>query len=201
MKKHRILLIRHAATEGNTQKRYMGCRSDVPVSGAGLECLRNADKDSLGEYDRIFCGSMERCVTTAEYLFPGREISVLPDMTEMDFGLYEGKNYEDLKDEPYYQRWIDSGGTLPFPEGEDMAGFSGRSLNAFREITGALNDGESAAIVCHGGNIMGIMSRLTEGNYFDFNVGNLEGFVLEIEYDGEIVNDLSYERFGVGIRA
>ena len=200
MKKHKILLIRHAEISGNAQKRYMGCKSDVPVSESGLTHLQKVDIDGIGKNDRIFCGPMKRCVTTAEYLFPNREIQKINDLTEMDFGLYEGKNYGELKSDPYYQKWIDSGGTLPFPEGEDMAGFSGRSLNAFREITGALNDGESAAIVCHGGNIMGIMSRLTEGNYFDFNVGNLEGFVLEIEYDGEIVNDLSYERFGVGVR-
>ena len=200
MKKHKILLIRHAEISGNAQKRYMGCKSDVPVSESGLTHLQKVDIDGIGKYDRIFCGPMKRCVTTAEYLFPDREIQKIDSMTEMDFGLYEGKNYEELKDDPYYQKWIDSGGTLPFPEGEDMAGFSERSRRAFEEIVDMLNDGESAAIVCHSGNIMGIMSSLTDCGYFDFGVGNLEGFVLEIECDGEIINVLSYERFGVGMR-
>ena len=38
----------------------------------------------------------------------------------MNFGAYEGKNYEDLKNDSYYQKWIDSNGTLPIPEGESQ---------------------------------------------------------------------------------
>ena len=55
------------------------------------------------------------------------------------------------------------------------------------------------AIVCHGGNIMAILSAVTGVEYFDFNVGNIEGYIIDITYDGENINVLSYERFGVGM--
>ena len=42
----------------------------------------------------------------------------LPEFTEIDFGEFEGKNYEELKGNDAYQKWIDSGGALPFPNGE-----------------------------------------------------------------------------------
>lgn len=195
MSKHRITLIRHARTKGNSEKRYIGCRSDDPVSDEGIAQLESIDQSRLPEPDRLFCGPMKRCKTTAAYLFPDREAEIAPEMIEMDFGLYEGMNDEDLKDDPYYSRWIESGGTLPFPEGEDMAGFVTRSMTAFRMILDRLSDNESAVIVCHGGNIMSIVSALTNRDYFDFDVDNVSGYSLDIEYDGETIDVLSYERF------
>ena len=41
----------------------------------------------------------------------------------MNFGSFEGKTYFDLNGNEDYQRWIDSGGTLPFPDGESRAEF------------------------------------------------------------------------------
>ena len=49
----------------------------------------------------------------------------------MDFGQFEGKNYEELKDNPDYQKWIDSNGTLPFPGGESREQFIRRSMEGF----------------------------------------------------------------------
>ncbi len=49
----------------------------------------------------------------------------------MDFGQFEGKNYEELKDNPDYQKWIDSNGTLPFPGGEPREQFIRRSMEGF----------------------------------------------------------------------
>ncbi len=196
---HRILLLRHARTKGNEEKRYMGMRSDEPVSDAGLKQLEGTDMDKVPAFDRVFCSPMQRCIITAERIFPGKETESVQELTEMDFGLYEGKNFEELKDDPYYNEWIASNGRLPFPDGEDMAGFTARSLKAFKGILDKLKDGESAAIVCHGGNIMAILSAVTGGEYFDFNVGNIEGYIIDITYDGENINVLSYERFGVGM--
>jgi len=52
----------------------------------------------------------------------------VPEWTEMDFGAFEGHNYQELSGDPAYQRWIDSGGTLPFPEGESREEFIRRSV-------------------------------------------------------------------------
>lgn len=38
-------------------------------------------------------------------------------------GVLKEKNYEELKDDPGYQRWLDSNGTIPFPEGEGQETF------------------------------------------------------------------------------
>ena len=55
--------------------------------------------------------------------FPGAEQVVCEQMRECDFGLFEGKNYQELTGNPKYQSWIDSGGTKAFPGGEDPMEF------------------------------------------------------------------------------
>ena len=196
MSRHRIILIRHARTKGNDERRYIGCLSDEPVSEEGLRSLKAVCTGAIPECDRVFSGPMKRCITTAKYLFPDTESEIIPDLTEMDFGSFEGKNYEELKDNPYYIRWMESNGRLPFPEGEDMERFTARSMKAFRDILNRLNDNDSAAIVCHGGNIMAIISALTGSEYFDHIVNNLQGYTMDVTYDGERIDVLSYERIG-----
>ena len=196
MSRHRIILIRHARTKGNDERRYIGCLSDEPVSEEGLRSLKAVSTGAIPKCDRLFSGPMKRCITTVKYLFPDTEAEIIPDLTEMDFGLFEGKNYEELKDNPYYIKWMESNGRLPFPEGEDMERFTARSMKAFREMLNRLNDNDSAAIVCHGGNIMAIISALTGSEYFDHIVNNLQGYTMDVTYDGERIDVLSYERIG-----
>ena len=52
----------------------------------------------------------------------------------MDFGVFEGKNYLELQGDKRYQEWIDSNGTLPFPEGESREEFISRCDKGFRRM-------------------------------------------------------------------
>ena len=52
----------------------------------------------------------------------------------MDFGAFEGHNYQELSGDPAYQRWIDSGGTLPFPEGESREEFIRRNVAGYEKM-------------------------------------------------------------------
>lgn len=61
---------------------------------------------------------MKRCIETADILYPGKVPILVPQWKEMDFGLFEGKNYQELNGDKQYQAWIDSGGTLPFRRGK-----------------------------------------------------------------------------------
>ena len=72
----------------------------------------------LSQTEIVFTSPMQRCRESAQILFPDREKIEIPEWKEMNFGAFEGKNYEQLNGNPQYQAWIDSNGTLPFPEGE-----------------------------------------------------------------------------------
>lgn len=115
-----LTLIRHGKTPSNREHRYLGVTEEA-LSGEGrkqLEIL--AEKDILKKPWLLFISPMLRCQESAGILFPGKKAYPIEEWREMNFGTYEGKNYEDLKNDSYYQKWIDSNGTLPFPEGESQ---------------------------------------------------------------------------------
>ena len=121
-----LILIRHGATAGNRERRYVG-RTDESLCAEGKDILLANKKN--GWYppaDRIFISPMRRCQETARILYPDQEPVRIPEWTEIDFGDFEGKNYEDLKGDARYQAWIDSGGALPFPGGESREEFARR---------------------------------------------------------------------------
>ena len=67
----------------------------------------------LAQTEIVFTSPMQRCRESAQILFPDREKIEIPEWKEMNFGAFEGKNYEQLNGNPQYQAWIDSNGTLP----------------------------------------------------------------------------------------
>ncbi|MDO5377865.1 MAG: histidine phosphatase family protein [Clostridia bacterium] len=171
------LLIRHGATQGNLEGRYIGCRTDEPLCSKGIQALMTRHMPPVR---RVFVSPMRRCLQTAEILFPGVPATAVFDLRECDFGAFEGMNYAELNGRADYQAWIDSGGELPFPGGESRAQFALRSVRAFEECARGFADGESAFVV-HGGTVMAVMERYARprGTYFDFQVGCGEGYALE----------------------
>jgi cobalt-precorrin-5B (C1)-methyltransferase len=111
----------------------------------------------------------------------------VPDLRECGFGAFEYKNYEELKHDARYQAWIDSGGTLAFPDGESREAFIHRCASAFQEVcVEALQQNvSSAAFVVHGGTIMAVLDQFSEPHrdYFDWQVKNAEGFAGTVQMD------------------
>ena len=180
---HEILLIRHGKTKGNLQGRYIGCRTDEPLCEEGISELRGK---SFPPADCVFASPMKRCTETAGVLWPGCVPILVPDFRECDFGRFENKNYQELNGDPDYQAWVDSGGELPFPEGESPEQFRRRCREAFAGLVREFfwgrpgGDARRAAIVAHGGTIMAILETygFPKKDYFDFQVKNGCGYLL-----------------------
>ena len=187
-----FFLIRHGKTAGNLLGRYIGSRTDEPLCDEGREGLAGKQ---LPEVERLYVSPMKRCVETAEILWPEfdqKNIQKVTDLRECDFGDFENKNYKELSGNGDYQAWIDSNGTLPFPNGESMDLFKSRCLEAFaqivEEVSGAeqkwKDSGETgmfrAGIVVHGGTIMAILEQYgyPKRAYFDYQVKNGCGYRL-----------------------
>ena len=123
---------------------------------------------------------MKRCVQTAELIYPRQKIVTEPELRECDFGRFEGKTYEELKDDPAYIAWLESGGTLAFPEGEDQETFRSRCAEGVCRWLhkGVAEKKKSIAFVVHGGTIMAALHRLAEGEhgFYDWQAGNGRGF-------------------------
>lgn len=187
-----LILIRHGKTAGNLLGRYIGSRTDEPLCDEGREELAGKQ---LPEVERLYVSPMKRCVETAEILWPGfdrKKMQKVMDLRECDFGDFENKNYKELSGNGDYQAWIDSNGTLPFPNGESMDAFKGRCLEAFARIVEEVSGAEQewiasgktgifrAGIVVHGGTIMAILEQYgyPKAAYFDYQVKNGCGYRL-----------------------
>ena len=196
--KKRCILIRHAKTKGNDEKRYIGANTDEELSKSGIEQAERRKDDILKlvtKNTQVFSSPMKRALQTAKLLFGDMSITVIKDLKETDFGLFEGKTYDDLKDDCDYQLFLDSKGRSGFPKGEKTEDFIKRSVEGFFEAIRVSKDND-LAIVCHGGNIMAVMSSLTKKDFYDFHTDNLDGYILEIETDGKRVLDLTFDRIG-----
>ena len=187
-----LLMIRHGKTAGNLLGRYIGSRTDEPLCDEGREGLAGKQ---LPEVERLYVSPMRRCVETAELLWPEfdqKKIQKVTDLRECDFGDFENKNYKELSGNGDYQAWIDSNGTLPFPNGESMDAFKSRCLEAFARIVEEVSGAEQewiasgktgifrAGIVVHGGTIMAILEQYgyPKAAYFDYQVKNGCGYRL-----------------------
>lgn len=177
----RMVLLRHSFTEGNLKKRYIGT-TDEPLCPEGIRFL---EEHFYPEAEHVFVSPMRRCVQTARMLYPDMPLHIIEELSECDFGDFENKNYLELSGNPDYQKWVDSGGTLPFPGGESRETFKWRTLSGFQRVVyHCLNRGaRSAAVVTHGGNIMNIMEEYaySHRDYYQWHVDNGCGYVVEID--------------------
>lgn len=150
-----LYLIRHGLTRYNTEKRYCGS-TDVHLTQKENERLRSA-AFSLPYGTHIITSGMIRCNETAEALFKDASYIKDPRFREIDFGIFEGRTYEELLSVPDYLRWCESDGMTAPPKGESVSEFESRvdeGLNALLASDG------SYALVTHGGVIAHIMHRL-----------------------------------------
>lgn len=179
-----IVLIRHGKTEGNIEHRYQG-RMDEPLCEIGISELYQK-QGYYPQPEKIVCSPKKRCIQTAQIICPDfhKSYEIEDGLRETDFGDFEGKTYEELKENSDYLTWLKSNGEGPIPNGESRLEMSERCCSAFvRQIEKAKKDGcQRCMMVIHGGSIMAIMERFASGNhrFYDFHVKNGEGFVMQI---------------------
>ena len=157
-----LYLIRHWKTKGNLEKRYIGTTDEPILSGSERDLWEKRLHRILPDVSCVAVSPMKRCRESAELLFPGKKQEVCDAFRECDFGQFENRNYEELKNRPEYQRWIDSGGMEAFPGGESRERFAGRCVEGFVQKVTELQERkiERAAFVVHGGTTMAILEWL-----------------------------------------
>lgn len=147
-----IYLIRHGKTEANEKRLYCGS-TDLPLSETGAAQLRRLSYEIKNA--RFLTSGMKRTNETLKILFGDVPYEEDPRFREMDFGIFEMRSYQELKDTPAYQAWLtgDNEANVP-PEGESGLQMKRRVLEAFREIR------EDTVLLTHGGVIAAIMQHL-----------------------------------------
>jgi len=184
-----LYMFRHAAVQGNRELRYVGTTDEsiLPEEREKMELRRHAfaAEKRWKEPDRVFVSPLIRCRETAAILFPSSEQTLVPEFREISFGRFENKNYRELTGDPDYQRWIDSGGTMRFPDGESREEFQKRCLEGFDRIMDECRNAHAkrAAMIVHGGTVMSILSAYGKpaGDYYSFQVHPGCGYRLDVD--------------------
>lgn len=170
----KLALIRHFKTPGNLEHRYIG-RTDEHLAPA-----EDTPKMCYPDAEVLVSSSMLRCKESAKRIYGRWPDLVEETLKEKDFGAYEGKNHQELKEEKAYCKWLESGGALPFPEGESMEAFCRRVRSGFDRCVLKLMEQKvkTAAFLVHGGTIMAIFSAYAEepGQFYDWQVENGNGY-------------------------
>lgn len=168
-----VFLLRHGQTRGNLERRYIGS-TDEPLCARGREALEGVRPP---EADCVYVSPMLRCRETAALLYSGREQIVVPGFRETSFGAFEGLTYEELKDNPAYQAWLDSAGAAPPPGGESKAAVRQRVTEAFLALAAHHGLEDRAALIVHGGTIMTLLEAFEAGHrFYDWQAPNGGGW-------------------------
>lgn len=193
-----LVLLRHGMTKANKEHRYLG-KTEEPLTEESREVLLAIKaKGSYPRVEHVFVSPMKRCLETAELIYPECQRTIVPEWEEIDFGAFEGKNYAELNGDERYQAWIDSNGTLPFPEGESREEFMLRCEAGFQRMLGQLAEQpvKRVGVVAHGGTIMSLLSRYYGGEYFDYQVANGEGYLCRLEIANGEAKITAVEKLG-----
>lgn len=168
-----VFLLRHGQTQGNLEHRYIGS-TDQPLCPQGRRALEGIRPPEAGH---LYVSPLIRCRETAALLYPGSRQTVVPDFRETDFGDFEGHTYEELKDSPAYQAWLDSaGGTAP-PGGESKAAVRRRVTEAFLALAARHGPEDRVALIVHGGTIMTLLEAFEASRrFYDWQVPNGGGW-------------------------
>lgn len=198
-----ICLIRHGLTEGNLRRLYYGA-SDIPLAEEGRSALSKLSAEDIyprAEDADYYTTGMLRTEQTLGIIYGQREHKVLPLLKEIDFGEFEMRSYEDMKDDPVYQEWVsDKSGTLPPPGGESIMQFSARIREGYEDLKkrhaqktlSMRHSGKEAVsvVVCHGGPISAILETIFPGekdNFYQWIPDPGHGYILELD-DLEVVS-------------
>ncbi|WP_221564980.1 histidine phosphatase family protein [Alkalihalobacillus sp. TS-13] len=175
-----IALFRHGITQENKRKAYLGW-SDSPLSKEESLSIRPIKQS----YDLYFSSDLERCIHTTKLLFPNENAICLSEFREMNFGKWEKKTYEQLKDRREYQRWLTDPFSQSPPDGELFSNFQCRVQSGWNKILNRMFDSNcsSAAVVTHGGVIRLLLSELSpvQKAFWEWTVSHGIGFELIFE--------------------
>ena len=180
MKSYVIHFIRHGSIDETLSGKYIGT-TDVPLSDKGKTALRKLDYDySYPGAQALFTSPLKRCTQTAQLLYPDLKPLVIANLSECNFGEWEGKTADELKNDEDFQKWLAGDNGVKPPRGESNADFVRRICLMFESIVeGLMKTGVTeSVIITHGGVIMTLLAvyGLPQAKPFEWTMDNGFGY-------------------------
>ena len=157
----KLILIRHGESDGNAQRKFSGFQ-DVNLTEKGIwQAKRLARRLEGVQVNAVYCSDLKRARHTAEIIFGdrGEDIVVSPNLREINFGIWEGMTFEEIKlrEGAKFTSWMENPDEKTIiPQGESLAILNERVMTEVNRILQEHKNEEkdkTIAIVCHGGAI------------------------------------------------
>jgi alpha-ribazole phosphatase len=183
-----LYFVRHGETEHNKNRYYYGS-ADINITDNGvLQAKKGADLLKNVNFNKVYVSELKRTWQTANILLKDKQCNLIQDkrINELDFGLFEGKNHQEIK-VLYPKEWKlwcgDWKGFIP-PEGENYIQFYSRVKSFLDDILKLSED--NVLIVTHSGVIRSMYCYVL-GNNLDFfwNFGSKNGDITIVKYEYE----------------
>lgn len=184
MKSYIIHFIRHGAIDETLSGKYIGT-TDVPLSDKGRLDLKKLDYEYRYPGTQVvFTSPLKRCTETCRILYPELNPLSIANLSECNFGEWEGKTAEELKNNPDFEKWLAGDNSVKPPRGESNADFTRRICRMFESIVeGLMKTGTTeSVIVTHGGVIMTLLAvyGLPQAKPFEWTMDNGFGYSLRV---------------------
>ena len=187
-----IIFIRHGETDFNRARLYFG-HLDPDLNKTGVEQLRKTKilfekREKMP--DVVFSSDLKRCSQSMEILEidEGIEKILSKEFREISFGIFEGKTYEEIKNEypEETERMINDWRNFKADKGESLKDVMIRTVKKMDEIIEKYKN-KKILIVAHAGVIQALISYYLFGNldgYWKFKINNGSITKLHIMHDG-----------------
>lgn len=165
--------------------RYIG-RTQSPLAQEGIQALLELKRKGIyPEAKKYYASPCVRCVDTLKVLYPTADPEVVLELAECDFGDWENKKAEELKNDPKFVAWMNGGQHEAPPNGESSIVFMQRVCAGFEMLVKnmMMTGDESAVLVTHGGVIMTILAAygLPRAKMTDWMCENGHGYSMRID--------------------
>jgi broad specificity phosphatase PhoE len=132
----RAFLIRHGDTAWSRARRHTS-RTDLELTEEGIEEARSLGRRLAGRpFERVLTSPLVRARETCRLAGFGDRAEVVADLVEWDYGDYEGRTTEAIRQErPGWLLWSDGA-----PGGEQAADVAARARRVIGEVQAASGD-------------------------------------------------------------
>jgi broad specificity phosphatase PhoE len=143
METQEIVLIRHGETEWSETGRHTG-RTDVPLTEAGKHRARTL-AEALGSrsFALVLTSPLSRALETCRLAGYGAQARIEKDLSEWDYGIFEGRKTREIRAEmPQWSIWDSD-----VPQGESIEQVALRAERVIQQAVAAAGD---VALFSHG---------------------------------------------------
>lgn len=187
-----IIFIRHGETDFNRARLYFG-HLDPDLNETGIEQLRKAKilfekREKMP--DIVFSSDLKRCSQSMEILEIDEETEKIltEDLREINFGIFEGKTYEEIKNKypEKVEKMKNDWRNFKADKGESINEMMLRVAEKMNEIINQYRN-KKILVVAHAGVIQALISYYLFGNldgYWKFKINNGSITKLHVMEDG-----------------